>query len=238
VIPLRDAAPAPRQAVATGALVVACGVVFLAETWVAATGGEAALESFLFRYGLVPADLTAGLAAGDPTAAVALVTHQFLHAGWLHLAGNMLYLWIFGRSVEGRLGRPGFLAAYLVLGALAALMQVAVDPRSTLPLVGASGAISGVLGAYLVLYPRARIMSLVFLVLFYQLMEVPAVALLGLWFGLQLFYGLASLGAASDASSGIAVFAHIGGFLAGMALGLGVRLLGPGRRPPVRLAVG
>lgn len=238
MIPLRDAAPAPRQGTVTGALVIACGIAFLVETWVAATGGDAALETLLSRYGLVPADLTAGLAAGDPAAALALVTHQFLHAGWLHLAGNMLYLWVFGRTVEMRLGRPGFLVAYLVLGALAALVQVAVDPRSTLPLIGASGAISGVLGAYLVLYPRAKIMSLVFLVFFYQLMEVPAVVLLGLWFGLQLLSGLASLGAASDVSAGIAVFAHVGGFLAGMALGLVVRLLGPGRRPPVRLAVG
>lgn len=238
MIPLRDTAPAPRQAAVTGALVLACGVVFLVETWVAATGGDPALEALFTRYGLVPADLTAGLAAGDATAALALVTHQFLHGGWLHLAGNMLYLWIFGRNVEARLGRAGFLVAYLALGALAALVQVAVDPGSAVPLIGASGAISGILGAYLVLYPRARIMSLVFLVFVYQLMEVPAVVLLGLWFGLQLLAGIASLGAASDVSAGVAVFAHVGGFLAGMALGLVVRLLGRARRPPVRRAVG
>ena len=238
MIPLRDALPARRPALVTTALVIACGAVFLYETWVAANGGDAALESLFQRYGVVPAALTAGLAAGDLAAATPLVTHLFLHAGWLHLAGNMLYLWIFGNNVEDRLGRPGFLLAYLGFGAVAALAQVAMDPRATLPLIGASGAISGVLGAYLVLYPRAKVMSLVFLVFFYQLMEVPAVALLGLWFVLQLLSGLASLGAGGDAAGGVAFFAHLGGFLAGMALGLAVRLLDRRRRPPVRLAVG
>ncbi len=238
MIPLRDALPARRQPLVTGSLVAACVAVFGIEMWVSAAGGEAGLEAMFERYGVVPATLVAGLTAGEVAAAVPLVTHLFLHAGWLHLAGNMLYLWIFGNNVEDRLGRPAFLLAYLVFGAIAALAQVAIDPRSTLPLIGASGAISGVLGAYLVLYPRAKVMSLVFLVFFYQLMEVPAVVLLGLWFVLQLLSGLASLGAGTDAAGGVAFFAHLGGFLAGMALGLAVRLLDRRRRPPVRLAVG
>jgi membrane associated rhomboid family serine protease len=233
MIPLRDAVPARRRPLVTTAIVLACVAVFLLEASMPATG---ALESFFERYGLVPAGLVAGLRAGDAASLVPVATHLFLHAGWLHLAGNMLYLWIFGNNVEDRLGRPGFVLAYLAFGVVAAGAQIAVDPASTTPLVGASGAISGVLGAYVVLYPRARVLSLVFLVFFYQLMEVPAVALLGLWFVLQLLSGLASLGATTE--GGVAVFAHIGGFVAGVALGLALRLAGPARRPPVRLAVG
>ncbi|HYM83454.1 MAG TPA: rhomboid family intramembrane serine protease, partial [Candidatus Dormibacteraeota bacterium] len=160
--------------------------------------------------------------AGDPSVAVPFTTHLFLHAGWLHLAGNMLYLWIFGNNVEDALGRPGFVVAYLAFGVLAATAQIAMDPVSTVPLVGASGAISGVLGVYVVLFPRARVLSLVFLGFFYQLMQVPAVVLLGLWFLLQLLSGVASLGAASD--GGVAVFAHIGGFVSGLAVGVVIRL--------------
>ncbi len=239
MIPLRDALPARRTAVVTTALVIACGLVFVIEAWIAANGGDTALESFFERFGVVPAHLVAALAAGAAgAAAIPLMTHLFLHAGWLHLAGNMLYLWIFGNNVEDRLGRPVFLLAYLGFGAVAALAQVAIDPASTVPLVGASGAISGVLGAYLVLYPRARVMSLVFLVFFYQLMEVPAVILLGLWFALQLVSGLASLGATSDASGGVAFFAHLGGFIAGVAVGLTVRFLDRARRPPAGLVPG
>jgi membrane associated rhomboid family serine protease len=238
VIPLRDALPARRRAVVTKGLVLACFAVFGYELWVAGTSGDAALEALFDRYGVVPADLTAGLAAGDVAVAVTLVTHLFLHAGWLHLAGNMLYLWIFGNNVEDRLGRLGYLLAYLAFGAIAALGQVWTDPTSTVPLIGASGAISGILGVYLVLYPRARVMSLVFLVFFYQLMEVPAVVLIGLWFVLQLLAGIATLGAGADAAGGVAVFAHLGGFLAGVLLGLAIRAAGRGDRPPLRLSVG
>ena len=123
-----------------------------------------------------------------------LVTSMFLHGGWLHLLGNMLFLWIFGNNVEDRLGPVPFLLFYLVGGIAAALAQVAIDPTSTVPLVGASGAIAAALGAYIVLFPRARILSLVFLGFFYQLLEVPAVIVLGFWFVLQLIDGLASLG--------------------------------------------
>jgi rhomboid family protein len=238
VIPLRDTLPARRRPVVTTGLVLACLIVFGAELWVQGTGGDSALEALFDRYGVVPADLTSGLAAGDAAVAVTLATHLFLHAGWLHLAGNMLYLWIFGNNVEDRLGRAGYLVAYLAFGAIAALGQVWTDPTSTLPLIGASGAISGLLGVYIVLFPRSKVMSLVFLIFVYQLMEVPAVLLLGLWFGLQLLAGIATLGAGSDVTGGVAVFAHLAGFLAGVLLGLAIRLAGGRGRPPVRPAVG
>jgi membrane associated rhomboid family serine protease len=238
VIPLRDALRPRRRAVLTPGIVAACVAVFLLELWVTAEGGDTSLEAFFEQFGLVPANLTAGISTVDPTAAVSLVTHLFLHAGWLHLAGNMLYLWIFGNNVEDRLGHVGFALAYLAFGAIAAGAQVAADPSSRLPLVGASGAISGILGAYVVLYPTARVMSLVFLGFFYQLMEVPAVVLLGLWFALQLISGLASLGAQSEAGGGVAFIAHIGGFVAGAGLGLAIRLADRLRGPPLGLPVG
>jgi len=156
------------------------------------------------------------------------VTSMFLHGGWIHLIGNMLYLWIFGNNVEDRFGRPGFIAFYLFGGLAAAASQVLIDPASTTPVIGASGAIAAVLGAYLVLYPRARVLAIVFLVFFYQLLEIPAVIVLGFWFILQLIDGLASLGV-SHASGGVALFEHIGGFVLGVVIGLLVRGLGGGR---------
>ena len=161
-----------------------------------ASGGELALDQFITKWGVVPADLIAAWNHGDYLSreTATLVTSQFLHGGWLHLLGNMLYLWIFGNNVEDRFGRLGFLAFYLVGGASAGLAQVAIDPTSTVPTIGASGAIAATLGAYLVLFPRARVTSLVFLGFFYQLIDVPAIIVLGFWFVLQLIDGLTPLG--------------------------------------------
>jgi len=172
----------------------------------------------------VPAELTAAWSSGVnlPGEALTLVTSQFLHGGWLHILGNMLYLWIFGNNVEDRLGRFRFLLFYLVGGVVAGLTQVAIAPNSPVPTIGASGAIAATLGAYLVLFPRARITSLVFLGFFYQLIDVPAVIVLVFWFVLQLIDGIASLGM-TDASGGVAFFAHIGGFVFGALVGLVVR---------------
>jgi membrane associated rhomboid family serine protease len=199
-------------------------VVFAWELGILASGGSAALDAFITRWGVVPADLTAAWARGDYLSreTATLVTSQFLHGGWLHLLGNMLYLWIFGNNVEDRFGRGGFLGFYLLGGALAGLSQVAIDPTSTVPTIGASGAIAATLGAYFVLFPKARVTTLVFLGFFYQLIEVPAVLVLGFWFALQLVDGIASLGLAG-AEGGVAFFAHIGGFVAGAAIGLLVR---------------
>ena len=159
---------------------------------------------------------------------------MFLHASWLHLLGNMLFLWIFGNNVEDRFGALAFALFYLVGGIAAALTQVVIDPRSTVPLVGASGAIAAALGAYIVLFPSARILSLVFLGFFYQLLEVPALVVLGYWFVLQLVSGFGAFGA-ETAQGGVAFFAHIGGFVLGVAVGLLLRVVGAGtaRRGPV-----
>jgi len=161
-----------------------------------------------------------------------LITYQFLHGGWLHIGGNLLYLWIFGNNVEDRLGKIGFLLFFLAGGVVAGLAQVAVDTSTSEPLIGASGAIAAVLGAYFVLFPGARVLSIVFLVFFFQLVEVPAVLILGLWFVLQVIDGLASFGI-SEAVGGVAIFAHIAGFLVGVLVGLVVRRT-PSRRVALR----
>ncbi|HVL53192.1 MAG TPA: rhomboid family intramembrane serine protease [Vitreimonas sp.] len=208
----------------TLALIGACFVAFAWQLGLLTTGGQPALDSFLRDHGVVPAEVTrvanSGQLVSEPV--LDLVTSQFLHVGWLHLLANMLYLWIFGNNIEDRIGRPGFLVFYLVGGVVAAGAQVLIDPGSSIPIVGASGAIAATLGAYLVLFPRARILSLVFLGFFYQLIQVPALLVLGFWFVLQLIDGVASLGATAE--GGVAFFAHIGGFVAGLVVGMAVRI--------------
>jgi membrane associated rhomboid family serine protease len=229
VIPLRDVNPTRRTPVVTIALIVACLAVFAYELGLESGPGDSALTHFMTRYGVVPARVTAALDHGEllSPAALPLVTSQFIHGGWLHLLGNMLYLWIFGNNVEDRMGRLPFLLLYLGGGVVAALTQVAVDPTSRIPLVGASGAISAALGAYLVFFPSARVLTAVFLGFFYQLVELPAFVLLGFWFVLQLVDGILSLGASSAVGGGVAFFAHVGGFLMGMAVALLWRPLVP-----------
>jgi membrane associated rhomboid family serine protease len=209
----------------TATLLALCCLVFGWELVLLAQGGDAAVAGLFERRGLVPADLVAALRAGDflsgPT--LDLVTHIFLHDGWLHLMGNLLFLWIFAVNVEDRLGRPLFAVFFLAGGIAAAAVHVLVDPISEIPMIGASGAISAVLGAYLVLFPRARIQSLVFLVFFYELIAVPAVVVLGFWFLLQLADGLLLLGLSAETDVGIAFWAHIGGFVAGMAMAIPLR---------------
>jgi membrane associated rhomboid family serine protease len=145
-------------------------------------------------------------------------TAMFMHGGLLHLGGNMLFLGIFGNNVEDSMGRLRFLAFY-VLGGLAALaLQIAVDPNSTVPTVGASGAIAAVLGGYVVLYPRARVLTVVFILLFFTVVELPAIVLLGVWFALQALYGAASATYPAGSGGGVAYFAHVGGFVFGLAV--------------------
>ena len=229
MLPLRDANPTRRTPYVTISLIAICVVVFLVELRVSSgPGGEAALERLFASWGAVPNRIAAALnGSGDPWLALrGVIGSLFLHAGWSHLLGNMLFLWIFGNNVEDRLGRLAYLGFYLGGGLLAALAQVLVDPTSDAPLVGASGAIAATLGAYIVLYPRARITSLVFLGILAQLIEVPAVVVLGFWFVLQLLDGVASLGA-TTAQGGVAFFAHIGGFVAGGLVGVLIRAAGP-----------
>jgi membrane associated rhomboid family serine protease len=235
VIPLRDRNPTRRTPVVTLFLVGACFAAFALELSLTATGGDAALETFFRTWGAVPADVSAALAAGNylGQAMIGVITSMFLHGSWLHVLGNMLFLWIFGNNVEDRLGRVGFALFYLAGGIAAALAQVAIDPQSEVPLVGASGAIAAALGAYIVLFPGARILSIVFLGFFYQLLEVPALIVLGYWFVLQLISGFGAFGA-ETAQGGVAFFAHIGGFVMGVVVGLLLRAVraGTNRRRP------
>jgi membrane associated rhomboid family serine protease len=230
MIPLRDANPTRQTPVVTLGLIVACSVAFIYELGLLVSGGADALDAFVTRFGVVPERLLAAWSSeGIATFETAtLVTSQFLHGGWLHLLGNLLFLWIFGNNIEDRLGRLAFLGFYLAGGVAAGLAQVAIDPTSEIPTIGASGAIAATLGAYLVLFPHARVTSLVFLGFFYQLIDVPAVIVLIFWFVLQLIDGIASLGMTE--AGGVAFFAHIGGFVAGAVVGLVVRA--SGRRGP------
>jgi membrane associated rhomboid family serine protease len=218
VIPLRDANPTRRTPVVTLALLGLCSVVFGYELVVVAQGGEASLNALFEARGSVPAELVAAISGGNLASEPVLdvFTSMFLHAGWLHLLGNLLFLWIFGARLEDRVGRVRFLLIYVVGGVVAVAAQTLSNPTSTEPMIGASGAIAAVLGAYLLLFPRARIQSLVFLGFFYQLIAVPAVIVLGFWFLLQVVDGIGSLGATTGVTGGVAFFAHIGGFVAGV----------------------
>ena len=178
------------------------------------------LDAAIQVFGFVPHRFfgweQAGGAALDPWRFLPLLTANFLHGGWLHLLGNMWFLWIFGDNVEDRLGHLRFVLFYLVCGAFSMLVQGWVEPSSRVPAIGASGAISGVLGAYLVLYPRARVRTWMFIVFF---VDLPAVVFLGVWFLTQLLSGAASLSpGAGAAAGGVAWWAHVGGFVVGMAL--------------------
>ena len=215
MIPLNDDNPTERPPVVTVSLIILCTLVFLYE----ATLTEPLVEAFVYRYGAIPAALfghlrlPAELEGLSPMAT--LLTSMFLHGGWMHLIGNMLYLWIFGNNVEDVMGHVRFVIFYVACGILAALSHALTDPASTVPMVGASGAISGVLGAYLLLFPRAQVLVLIPIGFVSRMMYVPAAMVLGLWFVLQLLSGGMSLG---REGGGVAFFAHVGGFLAGMAL--------------------
>ncbi len=182
---------------------------------------------------LTPAQLPIqGCPYGQPTPVyLTIFTAMFLHANVLHIAGNMLYLWIFGDNVEDRLGHFWYLVFYLCCGFAAAVAQIAVDPNSTLLTLGASGAIAGVLGAYLVFYPGAQVRTLIFVGFFFTVTRLSALIVIGAWFVLQLVSGLGSLNPASVSTGGVAYFAHIGGFVAGLVIAL---LLSPFLKPPTR----
>jgi len=208
MIPLRDVIPSRTTPFVTIILIAANVLVFLFELSL----GDG-VESFIRVWGLVPADFSV----------VTLFTSMFLHGGILHVAGNMLYLWIFGDNVEDRLGHGRFLAFYLACGLAAAIAQAYISPDSTVPMVGASGAIAGVMGAYFVLYPHSRIVTLVPLFIFIQIIEVPAIFFLGIWFLMQFLSGIGSIAQTADgAGGGIAFWAHTAGFVAGL---LGVVVL-------------
>jgi len=220
MIPLRDKNPTRLIPYVNVAIIAVNIVVFVYE--VSLGGG---LEGFIGRFAVVPNDLSAVLAGQRLSLKPieSLFTCMFLHAGWLHLGGNMLYLWVFGDNIEDKLGHGRYIFFYIVCGLISTALYVYVDPHSIVPTIGASGAISGVLGAYLLLFPKARVLTVIPIFIFLQFVELPALVVLGLWFVLQFFSGLASLGYQTAESGGIAWWAHIGGFAAGLVLILPMR---------------
>jgi membrane associated rhomboid family serine protease len=203
MIPLRDIIPSRSTPYITVTLIVINAVAWLYELTIP---GDL-LPVYLQLYGVVPADFS------TPT----LVSSMFLHGSWSHFIGNMWYLWIFGDNVEDRVGHGRFIAFYLLCGVVAALGHVAMDPSSTLPTIGASGAIAGVMGAYFVLYPQSRVLTLIPLLFYVEIIELPAVLLLGFWFVMQLFNAGVIAVTANSSSGGIAFVAHVAGFVAGLA---------------------
>ena len=228
-LPLYDDNPIRRPPVVTYFLIGACVGAFLWQL------GQPA-KLVVLEYGMIPArlfghrHLPLALSAIPPW--VTIFTSMFLHGGWLHLGGNMLFLWIFGNNVEDLVGRARYLLLYLGSGIAAALAQALAAADSTIPMIGASGAIAGVLGAYLMIYPRANVHCFIWIIVFFSIVTVPAWILLGLWFALQLLSGLAT----DAVSPGVALWAHVGGFAAGIVLLLTLRpprltLLQPQRTP-------
>lgn len=224
-LPLYDDNPIGRSPVVTYALIGLCIGVFLWQL-----GQDA--DAVAYSYGMIPA-VVFGSAKLPPALAVlppwaTIFTSMFLHAGWLHLGGNMLFLWIFGNNIEDLLGHVRYLLLYLLSGVAAAMGQALADPTSTIPMLGASGAIAGVLGAYLLIYPNANVHVLVLVIIFLRIVTVPAWIMLGLWFAAQLLSGLLS-----ESGAGVAFWAHVCGFVTGIVL---VVLLRPGGlallRPP------
>jgi len=214
MIPIKDRNPTHRFPIFTILIILVNIVVFLYEISL----DVKALESFFLTYGVVPFSVNGAFGQGllDPMAVFPLLSSMFLHGGILHLGGNMLYLWVFGDNIEDKLGRGRFLAFYLLCGLAATLLHIVIDPTSTVPTVGASGAISGVLGAYLLMFPKARVVTIIPIFFFLQVAELPALIVLGFWFVIQFFNGIASLGYETAGMGGVAWWAHIGGFIAGL----------------------
>jgi len=214
--PIRDTVPSRSLPLVTILLIAVNTVIFILEVAM----GSRALSGFVARNGLVPSHVTYVLEHGQAVSVSAFLPFfysMFLHGGWLHLIGNMWFLWIFGDNVEDRLGHFKYLVFYLLCGLLGNAGHYVFNPASSMPTIGASGAIAGVLGAYAVSYPRARILVLLFLFFFVQFVELPALLVLGLWFLLQFVNGAASL-VASTETGGVAWWAHIGGFVGGIVI--------------------
>ncbi|MET4127154.1 rhomboid family intramembrane serine protease [Roseovarius sp. MBR-6] len=217
MFPIRDHNPSQRTPYVTYALIAANILIFIG--YLPLFGDERALMRFYFDYAMIPAKVTQGGVWSG------IVTSMFLHGGLMHLAGNMLFLWIFGDNLEDRMGHLPYLAFYLATGIAAGLAHIFGGPLSQVPTVGASGAIAGVMGGYLLLFPRARVDILLIFIIFFRIITIPAALVLLLWFAIQVFAGLGS----NPDAGGVAYWAHAGGFVAGivLALPLFVRLGGP-----------
>lgn len=209
MFPIKDDNPTKGKPIVTYLLILLNVAVFAYEVFLDL---QNRLEVFIYAYALIPKDITAGVGLHT------LFTSMFMHGGVMHILGNMWYLWIFGDNIEDLLGRKRFLIFYLLAGFAASALQVLVNPSSTVPNLGASGAIAGVLGAYLLTYPRARVHCIIIFGFFVRWAVLPAVLVLFLWFVLQLFSGIGSLAYIADDKGGVAYFAHLGGFVAGALL--------------------
>jgi membrane associated rhomboid family serine protease len=241
VFPLKDNIPTDRFPIVTVAIIVANVLVYFFWQKGGLSLGDPHSTHYLeqlIKFGAIPHELVhddhCGFANGvanapivcsgprypppsqDPNPYITPFTAMFMHGGLLHLGGNMLFLWIFGNNVEDAMGRVRFVIFYLLAGLAALGLQVAIDPNSTIPTLGASGAIAGVLGGYIVLYPRARVLTVIFIVIFFTLIEIPAVFVLGFWFVQQVLFGAYDLSQPTGGGGGVAYFAHIGGFVFGL----------------------
>ena len=208
MIPIRDQIPTRRVPVINYILIAANVIVFIFQ-WLSGPYEEA----LVYEFALIPASFISNLSLGDFTD---IFTSMFMHAGWAHIGGNMLYLWIFGDNVEDSMGPAKYFLFYLIGGIVASITHIFTNPGSQIPTVGASGAIAAVLGAYLVLYPRSKVLTIIPLGFFIRMATVPASIVLGLWFILQFFNGVLSLGGPDV--GGVAFWAHIGGFVAGIVM--------------------
>ena len=221
MIPIRDSIRPGRKPFINWLLILINFWVFISAAGLSPSG----LEELYLRYGVVPSEVVYLAQTGAPLNLVItpFITAMFLHGGWFHIIGNMWYLWIFGDNVEDRLGHFRYLLFYLVTGIAGSMVHVLANPSSPVPIVGASGAIAGVLGGYFLTFPRSRVLSLVPVFFFLTLMEIPAVIFLALWFILQLFNGSLSLGGVANP---VAWWAHVGGFVGGAIL---IKLIAPRR---------
>ena len=222
MIPIRDDTPRYSTPYVTYFIIALNAVVFLFELSLGMQGHHA-LNSLIYEFGVVPRRFENALIGPSsnslPALSVTILTSMFLHGGWLHIIGNMWFLWIFGDNVEDYLGHLKYLLFYLISGCAAAIAYILLDASSNQPTIGASGAIAGVMGAYFVLYPRARVLTLVFLIVFFTFWWLPAWVFLGYWFVLQFLSGTAtSIAGAGQNTGGVAFWAHVGGFVAGILL--------------------
>jgi membrane associated rhomboid family serine protease len=240
VFPLKDNIPTDRFPVVTVAIIIANVIVYFFWQRGGLTFGDPSSQHYLeqlIKFGAIPQELVHGdhcgfkdananapivcsgprypLPQDDPSPYITPFTAMFMHGGLLHLGGNMLFLWIFGNNVEDCMGRVRFLVFYILAGLAALALQVAIDPSSTVPTLGASGAIAGVLGGYILLWPRARVLTVIFIIIFFTLIEIPAVFVLGFWFLQQVAFGALDL-TQPTGGGGVAYFAHIGGFIFGL----------------------
>ena len=237
MIPIYDDNPALGKPILVVGIIVLCVIIWF---WQSGLGYQVN-NQMIISYGLTPAAFLGKMEQAGPLISIfTLFTSMFMHGGFMHLAGNMLYLWIFGDNIEGALGHIRFIIFYLLCGIVAAFAQIFSAPESTIPMIGASGAVSGVLGAYLIFYPRARIRTFVFLGIFITFLRLPAVLLLGVWILGQII----SASISNPGSPGVAWFAHLGGFVCGLILGplmkkRGVNVFQPARarikEKPIRI---